>query len=100
MSQVAYYVTAAYVLVNLIFTSFEYLTEVVLLAVVFSLLFQLLQKPGSGHSQYRGVLLAHYAVCVVLLLLYLAIFGLAIRRLHDNVFNEISIKLPCQWQAD
>lgn len=90
MTQVVYYVTAAYILVNLIFTSFEYLTEVVLLAVVFSLLFQLLQKPGSGHSQYRGILFAHYAFCVVLLVLYLAIFGLSVRELHDSVFNEIS----------
>jgi len=105
VSERYYEVTAAYILVQIIFGDFGYLADVILLAVVFGLLFQLLQRPGTGYFRYRGILYAHYAFCGVLFVLYLAIFGISVRGLYDAVFNgESSVSTvngrPVQYVLD
>lgn len=104
--RVQYYeVTAAYVLVQVIFGDLRYLADVVLLAVVFGLLFELLQRSGSGYPQYGGILYAHYAFCAVLIMLYLAIFGVTVRVLYSAVlYGESSVPnvndRPVQYVLD
>lgn len=104
--RVQYYeVTAAYILVQVIFGDLGYLADIVLLAVVFGLLFELLQRSGSGYRRYGGILYAHYAFCGVLFVLYLAIFGVTVRVLYSEIFyGESSVATvngrPVQYVLD
>ena len=82
-------VTCAYILVQTIFSSCIYLAEIAVLVLIFGLLFQSLQQPGtgSGSRNHHGWLVAHYVFCGFLLIVYIVVFGLKVRLLYDEVYD-------------
>lgn len=87
-------ITPAYLLVNIILgQDLHYLVDICLLIAVVNLFYHLFQQTGSKNSpSKKGILWAHYFICIVLTALYLATTGLDIRGLWYQIFDPEGIK--------
>ena len=72
-------IPTAYSIVEVVLGSTAYISGILVLVVIYSLLFQCLERStGSVRSSTRSLLWAHYGFCGVLFAMFVAILGLNI----------------------
>ena len=83
------WIRASYLVVDLIFNySFGILGGICLLATIYLLIFRLyLQIGNTDDNDKKTLLCAHYGFCSILVIFYLAMFGLQMHDLYESIFH-------------